>query len=337
MICCKYGMVLIFLWTNLLFAQPAQPTRHYEVPQAKILYEVTGGGALTNDLNLTLEGKGEYLIDQWGAKRLWRGEVVEMAVGSFEDMRVIHKEVLIDEQWAYDVDLKQKKITKLPAQDYHCMQYDLATMHKKGSDTIASIPCEVWESDQMKLCLYKGIPLRYEKYAMGLHLTKKARSVILEETIPKEAFALPDLPVEKKRQLGLGLKVTKMHLSTSMVRELCESGTAPKTPQEIKEIKQKYLEALFMHQKEIIPQRLKAMEEARLCLSTTKSKAKTDQCVDTLRKAIGSTTEYQMKAWEESNTTKILDHLDSTILRLKQKLPCVKRAKTLDYLSSCMQ
>ena len=336
----RYCVIICALLGSAMAAQKDIGTK-YEVEQAKVVYEISGGGILTDELNLTIEGNERFFMRHWGRERLWRAEITEKITGLLEDMHNIRHIIKIVDDQAYEVDFERKKISKMPAEKNHFMHYDLSRMHRKGTQTIASKLCEIWENEHIKVCLYKGIPLLFEKRYLDFRISKRARLILTDVNLSDKDFDLPPYPVEEKILLKSGFKITQMHTMQSMTKQLCASQAQIDTQSnEAKKIKEKFLRALFKRQKEKLPKMLKAMQKARVCFLVADDQQAANRCFASLTKPLRElihVDETDLSLWTESLKENLINDLDRHIAELQRRMPCIKRAKNIDYLSKCMK
>jgi len=96
----------------LLQAQTPQ-TKIYEVPKAEVVYKVSGGGPLAEDVNLTLEGSGKLRFRSWGAVELFETNITEKTTGALHYIDRKLSCIKRESNEILDVDFKTKKIRKL--------------------------------------------------------------------------------------------------------------------------------------------------------------------------------------------------------------------------------
>ena len=336
----RYCVIISALLGSAMAAQKDVATK-YEVEQAKVIYEISGGGVLTDELNLTIEGNERFFVRHWGHERLWRTEITEKITGLLEDMHNIRHIIKVKGDEAFEVDFERQKIIKVPAEKSPYMQFDPTNMQYKGNETIASKVCEVWESEQMKVCLYKGVPLLYEKRYMDFRIVKRAHLILTDVNLSDKDFDLPAYPIEERMLLKSGFKITNMHALKSMTKQLCNAQIKPdRQSLKQKNIKKRFLDALLKRQKGKLPKMLKAMQKARICFSVANDQQAANRCFVSLSrplKAFVQTENSDISLWTQALKEKIVTNLDSTILELQRRIPCIQRAKDIDYLVGCMK
>ncbi len=336
----RYCVIMALLFYGALASQKDDDSAA-KVAHAKVMYEIFGGGVLSDDLNLTIAGNEHFYMSNGGKERLWSGEITEKITGLLEDMHSIRHIIKIVDDQAYEVDFERKKIIKMPAEKNHFMHYDLSRMHKKGDETIASKLCEIWENEHIKVCLYKGIPLLFEKRYLDFTISKRARLILTDVNLSDKDFDLPPYPVEEKILLKSGFKITQIHTTQSMTKQLCASQAQIDTQSnEAKKIKEEFLRALFKRQKEKLPKMLKAMQKARVCFLVADDQQTANRCFASLTKPLRElihVDETDLSLWTGSLKENLINDLDRHIAELQRRMPCIKRAKNIDYLSKCMK
>ena len=336
----RFYILTLLLLCNLWAAEESMKSR-YEVAQAKVLYTVLGGGVLTDEMNLTIEGNERLYLRNWGHEMLWHGEVTEKITGTLEDQHTIKQMIKIVGNQAYEVNFERKKILKMAADKVRFMQYDLKKMQQKGSLTIASNECQLWENDHLKVCLYKGIPLLFEKKYLDFTLSKRARLLLTDINLSNKDFDLPPYPVEEKQLLKSTFKVTQIHVAKSITKQLCESQNVVDTKGEkMMLVKEKFLKELLKRQKEKLPRVFKAMQDARICFLRADNQQSANHCFAKLSVPLREMIDADQSSialWTEASKERIVDILDRQIMALKKRLPCIKRAENIGYLTQCMK
>jgi hypothetical protein len=338
----KSCISLLLLFSLSMAVEPNENSpRLYEVEKAKVIYTISGGGLLTDELNLSIEGTEHFYMRNWGVQRLWNGEIVEKITGTLQDVHEIKQMIKFDGNQVYEVDFTRKKIIKYPAERSTFMQYDLNQMQKRGEEKIASKVCELWENGHVRVCLYKGIPLLYVKKFLGFSITKKARLILTDVKLSDADFALPPFPIQEQMLLQSGFKITKIHETQSMAKYVCSSNRKiDSRSKEGKKIKEKYLQDLLDRQKQKLPKVLKSMEKARVCFSMADDQKSANRCIESLAQPMNhliETDKTDIALWTENVKDTLIDKLDTHIQELKKRMPCITRAKRINYLSECMK
>ncbi len=333
--------LLIPLLLSMLCASEQAAGSKYGVAQAKVYYRVSGGGILTDEINLTIEGNERFYLRDWGHERLWYGELTEKITSILEDRHTIEQMVKIVGDQAYEVNFKRKKIFKMTSDKVRFMRYNLKQMQPKGSLTIASYECQLWENDYLKVCLYKGIPLLFEKRYFDFTISKRARLLLTDINLSKKDFDLPAYPVEERQLLKSTFKVTQIHVEKSIAKQLCESQSiADKKGDKQTLIKETFLKALLRRQRVKLPKVLEVMQDARICFLTADDQRSANHCFSRLTiplREMIQANQSTLSLWTQASKERIVGVLDRQIMALKKRIPCIKRAENIDYLTQCMK
>jgi hypothetical protein len=165
--------------------------------------------------------------------------------------------------------------------------------------------------------------------------------ILTDVNLSDADFALPSFPVQEQMLLQSGLKITKTGEIQSMAKNVCISSTKiDSRSKEGKKIKENYLHALLGRQKKKLPQALKLMEKARVCFSMAEDQKAANHCIESLAAPMRSLIEADktdISLWTEDLKVNLIDKLDRHIQELKKRMPCITRAKSIEYLSECMK
>ncbi len=197
----KIGSVIfaLILTASTLHAE----TKRYEVKSGIIEYAVSGGGNMMG-IQTKIEGKSKTLFKEWGNRELHEETTKSVIMGREEHTRQTTK---IDNEKVYVVDYEQKIIVQYdPAMLLQSEHKNLAKSAKEmmlamggtktGEETIQGYICEVWETQQMKLWLHKGILLKSEANIMGITHTSVATDIKFNASVSDENLKLPDFPIQ---------------------------------------------------------------------------------------------------------------------------------------------
>lgn len=178
-------------------------TKRYEVKSGIIEYAVSGGGDMMG-IKTQIEGKNKAIFKEWGNVELYEDTTKSVIMGTEEHTRQTTK---IDNGNVYVVDYVQKIIVQYaPEMLLQSEHKDLTKGSKEillamggkkiGEETILGYVCEVWEAQQIKLWLHKGIMLKSEVNIMGMTHTTVATDIKLDTSVSDEDLKLPDFPVK---------------------------------------------------------------------------------------------------------------------------------------------
>lgn len=192
------------LFTLILTASTLQAgTKRYEVKSGIIEYAVSGGGNMMG-IQTKIEGKSKTLFKEWGNVEFHEDTTKSVIMGREENT---HQTTKIDNGKVYVVDYGKKIIVQYdPAMLLQSEYKDLAKSAKEmmlamggtktGEETIQGYVCEIWETQQMKLWLHKGILLKSEANIMGITHTRVATDIKFNTSVSDEDLKLPDFPIQ---------------------------------------------------------------------------------------------------------------------------------------------
>lgn len=178
-------------------------TKRYEVKSGIIEYAVSGGGNMMG-IKTQIEGKSKVFFKEWGKVELHEDRTKSVVMGREEHT---HQTTKIDNGKVYIADHEQKVIVQYdPDILLQSEHKDLAKSSKEmmlamggkktGEETIQGYVCEVWETQQMKLWLYKGILLKSEANIMGITHTSVATDIKFNASVSDKDLKLPDFPIQ---------------------------------------------------------------------------------------------------------------------------------------------
>ena len=179
----------------------------FTVKSAKVEYKTTRSGTIgegASELKIDEKGTLRMVFDAYGNKQLNERKNSETTLFKLikqKQTRKTHTLSLIDGTTIFDVDFKTKKINKRSrdAAPIDSMSYDELMKHvgakKIGTDTVLGFECIVWQLDKMKICVYKGIPLRTEDDNDGIKTLEIATKIEFNSEITESDFTLPDYPI----------------------------------------------------------------------------------------------------------------------------------------------
>ncbi len=193
----------LMLATSTLVAE----TKRYEIQSAIIEY-ATGSSGNMMGIQTQTEGKSKVVFKEWGDVELREERTRSVIMGKEAHTRQTTK---IDHDKVYIVDYEQKIIHQYDPATLMRSQYkDIAKNAKEmihsmggaktGKESLLGYECEIWETQQIKLWLYKGIILKSVTTMMGLTHTTEATNIEMDVSVPDEALKLPDFPIKTMQQ-----------------------------------------------------------------------------------------------------------------------------------------
>ena len=327
-----------------------EPHKIYEVPKAEVIYKISGGGSLAEDVNLTLEGNGKLRFRDWGAVELFETNVTEKVTGALH--YIDHKLSCIkrESNEILDVDFKTKKIRKRPLPKGKKARDITKGLSKSGQQLmIANVVCDMWTAKGISKCIYKGIPLFTEYRAMGLYYKEEATSVRFDiNSSSTSKCSVPKYPVEKMALFAAHFKTRHVKIPDTFSDRMLEvisllnakNTDEEKLPRKEKERVMHVLDhPLFESQKKLLPKLLQTMKKTRACLATAANSETANSCLDemlSLKHYFTNDKHNKIVSWEKEKN-RVLDRFDRHITFLESRMNCVRSAQNFSDLARCMK
>lgn len=192
-------LLTLILAVNALYAE----TKRYDIQSGIIEYTISGGGEMMR-IETIIEGTSKAVFKEWGNIELYEDKTRSIVMGREEES---HQTTKIDSGKVYVVDYKQKNIVQyepsiLLKPEYANLGKSTKEMilsmgaTKTGEEDVADYPCEIWETENLKLWLYKGVMLKSNAKIFGITHTIEAVHIQFNIPIPDEDLKLPDFPVK---------------------------------------------------------------------------------------------------------------------------------------------
>ena len=335
----------------------ADQTDHkkFDIEKGMVLYSISGGGKLTEDVNLTINGKGKLRFKDWGVVALIEEDLEEITSGAIHNIDKVQRCKKLEDDRQLDVDFDNEKIQERKIPQDNFQKYITKDLVKKGKEEIAGYTCDIWEGYGVKKCIYKGVPLLVENYILGVYYQKKATYIQFDiNTSTSEAkCSIPNYPVEKFALFKTSIKTKTEKLpkelskvleivSEDMNKELINSKISEDnmTPEQKKVWLNKISQNIFKKQKEFLPQFLLSMKKSRVCLQQADDWIEANICVEDvtqLKRELSKDNQNNIELWKGKEKEKILDQLDENIFLLESQMKCIRSSQNLTDLSRCMK
>lgn len=344
-------MTLALAGVTLLQADITVPM--YGVEKGLIVYDVYGGGPLTPETNLTLEGNASLRFSDFGKTLLSSEEGIVITSGALQSRQAINNLEKQTGDALFTVDFQNEKIHERKNSISKIMkQRDTKDLNNAGQEEVAGVTCDVWEGDGIRKCLYKGIPLKIESDVLGISYHKVARIVDFDTNSSSEVYVLPDFPIEDFALFNSAIKTkneVKAKCFTDVLKDVAYSVDKKvfKNSDQLgidEKEKTEYLntigQKIYENQKKLLPELLLSMKETRECLQTVENSFDANECIahfSELKKEQGTEEKDFIRLWDEKNKTAFLDKIEDAIYHLQSRLPCIERAKNITDLSACMK
>ncbi len=327
--------------------------KKFDIETGMILYSISGGGKLTDDVNLTIKGKGKLRFKDWGVVALIEEDLEEIISGAIHNIDKVQRCKKLEDDRQLDVDFDNEKIQERKMPQDNFQKYITKDLIKKGKEEIAGHTCDIWEGYGVRKCIYKGIPLLVEHYLLGVYYQKKATDITFNIDATESACTIPNYPVEKFAlfKTNMKTKTEKMPQEFSKILELVSKNlnkemTNSKITEETLTPEQKRIwldkigQNIFEKQKEFLPEFLLSMKKARVCLQQADNWIQANTCVEDviqLKAELTKEKQYNIEQWKGKEKEKILDQLDENIFLLESQMKCIRSSQNLTDLSRCMK
>jgi len=346
-------MFLFFGLGSVMLFSAGTAEKKFDIETGMILYSISGGGKLTEDVNLTIKGKGKLRFKDWGVVALIEEDLEEITSGAINNIDKVQRCKKLEDDRQLDVDFDNKKIQERKMPQDNFQKYITKDLIKKGKEEIAGHTCDIWEGYGVRKCIYKGIPLLVEHYLLGVYYQKKATHVTFNIDATESACTIPNYPVEKFALFKTNIKTKTAKLpqelskilefvSKDMNKEMTNSKITEDTltPEQKRIWLDKIGQNIFEKQKEFLPEFLLSMKKSRVCLQQADNWIQANICVEDvtqLKRELSKDKQNNIELWKGKEKTKVLDQLDENIFLLESKMKCVRGTQNITDLSNCMK
>ena len=346
----RTAIVLTFFMSSMY---PTIAEHTFEVEKGVIIYDIYGGGVLTDETNLTLNGKATLRFKDWGMTLLSHDEGVVETLGSIRSKQHIESSEKQTKEALYTVDFKNKKIHERKNSIANALkEHNTLGLKKIGKDEVLGIICNVWEGHGIRKCLYKGVPLKIESEVLGISYHKIAKEIVFDINDSNDKCTLPNFPKESFALFNSALKTkneTKAKCFTDVLKDVAytiEKKSVKNTDNLniSKKDKRVFLnkigQKIFMYQKEQLPKLLRSMKKARECLQTGDDIFEANECMEDFRemkKQLGTDDNAYIVLLNEKRKNRLVDKLEDEVIYLQSRMSCVNRSKNITDLSTCMK
>ncbi len=347
----RAGLLLVCLGV-LIPLHAAIDDRKYDLQSAMVLYSISGGGVLTDETNLTVKGKGKLRFRKWGKVELFEENIQEVVSGAIHNIESTETCTKTENKHQYDVDFEQKKILERQV-GKDTKNNPLQGLIKKGQEKIAGYHCDMWVGVGIRKCIYKGIPLLVQYNMLGIEYRKKAIRLMIDINSSLEQCSIPSFPVQKfalfktnsktkSKKLPKEFSKRFIEIYTQMHKKLNDHNRTQKdlTEHQKKVCLEQIGENIFEKQKLFLPQFLLSMKKARVCLAQAENWIEANSCVEDvvqLKTQLTQNKENNIEQWKGKEKEKVLSDFDNSISLLEAKMACIRSAKNITDLSSCMK
>ncbi len=350
----KITVILLFLCLGsmtLLLAQTEQ--KKFDVQSGMILYTISGGGRLTEDVNLTLQGNGKLRFKDWGVVALIEENFEEIISGALQNIETIQRCEKLEDKQRFDVDFKTKKIFERKMPKGNLQDYVTKDLVKTGQEKILGHTCDLWEGVGVRKCIYKGIPLLIEHYLLGTYYRKKASSIRFDIDTATADCSIPNYPIQKFALFKTHSKTKSKRLPQEFSKILISVGEEMHKQVSIEEIEEdnftpaqkrvwldKIGQNVFNKEKLFLPKFLLSMKKARVCLAQADNWIKANACVENvvqLKTQLTKDRANNIEQWKGEEKDNVLNSFDENISLLESRMKCIRASKNITDLSNCMK
>jgi hypothetical protein len=347
----KIILLFLFVLNSTLFSASTKEKK-YDVKYGMIKYMISGGGELTPETNLTVSGKGKLSFKEWGSVELFEEAVEEITSGAIKNIETTQVCKKISHDQKFDVDFKNKKILErqIPKNKYSVITKGLVL---KGQKEIAGYKCDIWEGEGIRKCIYKGIPLLIEYGVLGITYQKKAVSITFDIKASLNQCTIPSYPIQKFALFKTNIKTKSKKFPKEFSKRLIEifkelqkvlkdnNMTEKDLPLHKRKVwLEKIGDSIFQKQKELLPEFLLSMKKTRVCLQQALNWIEANSCLTDvigIKDQLMKNKKSSIELWKGEAKQKVLDEFDTNISLLESKMKCIRSAKNITDLSSCMK
>ena len=346
---CKGFLLTFFIYSNTYAGNQVDK---FDIKSGVVFYSIQGGGALTKETNLSIVGSAKLRFREWGSEMLLEEGGTVITTGSIKHKQVIQrlekhtldKIISVDYENEQILERKKSKVTSSELEETE-------GLFQQGEEEVAGHVCKIWIGPGIQKCIYKGVVLKQESHILGVSYIKVATQTLFDVNVLKEECVVPDYPVHK-----FGLFKDNIKTKNSMqVDNFCE--ILRQTSFDLKEEKanltkfnledrerQKFInhigKDIFKRQKELLPKLLDALKHTRACLQTGDDPFSVNQCLEhfsRLKEQLGTDGDDYIILWDEERKNELLDKIENEVIYVQSRMSCVKRAKNITDLSTCMK
>jgi len=343
---------MMILGSSLLVAQGFS-AKKFDIRSGEVLFKIQGGGTLTDNVTIAINGDGVLHFKEWGKVALLEENYEEVTGGVLKHIKRVQLGEKFDDKQHFEVDYEQEKIFERDMPKGNFRDYYLKGLKRTGTETIAGHECEVWEAEGIKKCLYKGIPLLIEHYLLGVYYEKRAVEVTLSDSSVPSKYMLPEYPVERFSLFTTNIKTKSVKLpkefseviltvSKEVQKRLKKSHLTMDDLTEVqkREIFDRLGQNIFEEQKIYLPEVLTVMKEARLCLQQANDIKQANVCIADLvkiKQQVSKDVRNEIDEWNEKSRAQVLNGFEESITFLESNMKCIRASQDLHDLSNCMK
>ncbi|UOD35535.1 DUF4412 domain-containing protein [Deferribacteraceae bacterium V6Fe1] len=194
--------LLFFVFTFQVYAKE----KRYEVKSGIVEYAITATGNVYG-VQIKEEGASTLIFKDFGDLELQKSETVSTTMGRQTVTKELSK---YDNGIIYTVDFEENIIIKTNVNEMQKMNDEYKDIKsflqsnkakKIGKEKVLGYMCDIWQFDQAKVWIYKGIPLKSEADVMGVKRVEMAKKVQFNANISNSEFKLPNFPIKSYQEM----------------------------------------------------------------------------------------------------------------------------------------
>jgi len=344
-------LMMMIGYGSVLSAETA--THKYEIEKGIVHYDIKGGGALTKETNLTLKGTAKLRFRDWGLTQLAEEKGTVLTTGALQSKQMIKSFEKQTKESLFTVDYKNETIHERKNSISHSLkERETHGLEKTGEEIVAGLPCDIWEGQGIKKCIYNGLPLKLESEVLGIYYRKVATDVEFDINVTKAQCTMPDYPLEDFALFTSTIKTknkSKAECFTDVLVDVAHSveqkvadnnNRLGINEKEKTQFLNKIGQKIYEHQKALLPEFLKSMKKTRECLQTVETPSDANICLkrfNQMKKTLGREDDDLIILWDDKRKSTLLEKLEDELIYLQARMSCVNRSKNITDLSSCMK
>ena len=312
--------------------------------KALISYDIYGGGVLTPDTNLSINGKAQLYFNDFGEMMIEEEEGVVLTTGSIRYKQAVQRFEQHTKKNIITVDFLNKQLLERKVKITEQNKRDeSACLVKSGKDTVAGLECDIWKGGGITKCIYKGILLKLESNLSNISYVKVATQINFDINKSENTMILPDYPIHKFALFKDNLKTKNIYKTENLCTILKTSAEKLNDAKNIED-KENFINYIsrniYKKQKEFLPKLLVSMKKTRECLQVGEDPFTANQCIEEfsrMKSQSGTQEDDYIILWDKKRKEKLLDKIEDEIIHLESRIACVNRAKNIIDLSKCMK
>ncbi|CAA6825251.1 MAG: Unknown protein [uncultured Sulfurovum sp.] len=337
-----------FLLHNIfIFAKTVYP---FEIEKGSVHYTIKGGGILTAETNLSVDGHAKLTFKSRGIQNVIEESGVISTQGSIKYNQEVKRFEKTTQDTYIVADYENEQLIEHPKSYTNIYEEHITDGYvKQNKEEVAGLECINWTKNGIQKCMYKGIVLKHTFKAYGISYTKVATKVYLDMNISEDECLLPDYPLHDFGLHNSGFKANTLNKPEDFCKTLkSESNIEISAVVDSIHLKDKnrisfinkISNTIFEKQITLLPELMTALQKTRACLHIGENPFEANQCIEhftTMKDKLGTKENNFIILWDEQRKNELLDKIENELIYLQARMPCIKRAKNITDLSTCMR